>query len=94
MGKIADATFSAGGQEYAFGAYSTDTSFKDISAVYIFTKRTVNNGTGSHSFLYIGETSKLGSRIENHEKWGCVNSIRLQLYLCTRSGKRSKSSCD
>ena len=75
MGKIAEATFSAGGKDYSFNAYSTDTSFKDISAVYIFTKRTVSNGKGSHSFLYIGETGELGTRIKNHEKWDCVNAF-------------------
>ena len=73
MTKIADASFSAGGSKYDFKAYSTDTSFRDVSAVYIFTKRTVANNQGSHEFLYIGETGKLGVRIENHEKWNCVN---------------------
>ena len=73
MTKIADATFSAGGKEYAFAAYSADTRFNDVSAVYIFTKRTVVEGKGRHSFLYIGETGELGERISNHEKWRCVN---------------------
>ncbi|MYB37578.1 MAG: GIY-YIG nuclease family protein [Gammaproteobacteria bacterium] len=45
-----------------------------MSAVYIFTKRTVKDGKGSHLFLYIGETKELGTRIWNHEKWDCVNS--------------------
>ena len=74
MAKLADATFSAGGTEYSFTAYSADTSFKDVSAVYIFTKRSVKDGKGSHSFLYIGETGELGTRIANHEKWECVNN--------------------
>ena len=74
MAKLANATFSAGGSQYSFTAYSADTSFNDVSAVYIFTKRTVNEGKGSHSFLYIGETRELGTRIANHEKWACVNN--------------------
>ena len=74
MAELADATFSAGGSKYSFKAYSTDTSFNDVSAVYIFTKRTVKDGKGSHSLLYIGETGELGTRIANHEKWDCVNS--------------------
>ena len=74
MAELADATFSAGGSEYSFTAYSADTSFNDVSAVYSFTKRTVKDGKGSHSFLYIGETGELGTRIASHEKWDCVNS--------------------
>ena len=73
MAKIADATFSAGDKDYSFTVYSTDTSFNDVSALYTFTKRTVSNGKGTHQFLYIGETGELGTRIENHEKWDCVN---------------------
>ena len=73
MTKIAEASFSAGGEKYAFTAYSTDTRFNDVSAVYIFTKRTVSEGRGSHLFLYIGETGELGKRITDHEIWQCVN---------------------
>ena len=74
MAKLADATFSAGGSSYSFTAYSADTSFNDVSAVYIFTKRTMTDGKGTHSFLYIGETGELGTRIASHEKWHCVNN--------------------
>ena len=73
MTKLAEASFTAGGKKYAFTAYSTDTHFNDVSAVYIFTKRTVIDGKGTHSFLYIGETGELGRRISAHEKWQCVN---------------------
>lgn len=75
MGEIANVTFSADGEEYDFIAYSIDTQFEDdASAVYIFTKRTVRDGKGSHSLLYIGETGELGVRIEDHEKWPCVKA--------------------
>ena len=73
MSKIADATFAgASGTKYGFTAYTTDTDFENIGAVYIFTKRTVPNGKGSHKFLYIGETGELKDRISDHEKWPCV----------------------
>ena len=72
MTRIADASFAASGNMYAFTAYSLDTRFNDVSAVYIFTKRTVNEGKGSHTFLYVGETGELGKRISNHEKRYCV----------------------
>lgn len=74
MAKIAEATFSAHGSKYTFNVHGADTSFKDVGAVYIFTQRTVKNGKGTHSFLYIGETGELGTRIANHEKWACVNA--------------------
>lgn len=73
MGKIADATFKGETGEYKFEVFSADTSFNSVGAVYIFTKRTVgSDGTGTHTSLYIGETSSLADRIPNHEKWPCV----------------------
>jgi hypothetical protein len=73
MGKIADATFSeASGTKYSFGVYTLDTGFKNIGAVYIYTKRTVNEGKGTHEFLYIGETEELANRLSGHEKLPCV----------------------
>jgi len=74
MPKIANATFAGeSGEEYKFVAYSIDTTFKNVGAVYIFTKRTKKDGNWSHKFLYIGESEDLGDRIANHDKWDCVN---------------------
>ncbi|MDE2134485.1 MAG: GIY-YIG nuclease family protein [Alphaproteobacteria bacterium] len=74
MGKIATATFSGeSGTDYSFNVYTSDTTFKDISAVYIFTKRTEKDNKGTHELLYIGESDQLGTRIANHEKWDSVN---------------------
>jgi predicted GIY-YIG superfamily endonuclease len=75
MGKIADATFEGKFGTYAFEIYTTDTIFNSVGAVYIFSKRDVNlDGSGKHSFLYIGQTHSLKERIPNHEKWHCVRS--------------------
>jgi GIY-YIG catalytic domain len=76
MGKIATAIFKGkSGENYSFNVYASEgTTFKkDIGGVYIFTKRTVRDGKGSHSLLYIGETNSFGTRIPSHEKWSCVN---------------------
>ena len=55
MAKIGDADFvGVSGKKYAFGVYSTDTTFKDIGAVYIFSKRTERQGKGSHSMALCG----------------------------------------
>ena len=57
-----------------FTAYTTNTSFNDVSAVYIFTRRYLDSdGTNKYVSLYVGETRELGERIRNHEKWPCVN---------------------
>ena len=73
MAKIADATFKGAKGEYAFEVYPFDQSFNAVGAVYIFTKRAVDSsGKGLHTFLYIGETEDLSSRIPNHEKWPCA----------------------
>jgi len=73
MTKIADATFSGKTGSYQFKVYSSDTSFNDVGAVYVFTQRTVDSkGNGSHNLLYIGQAEELGKRISNHEKWPCV----------------------
>ena len=95
MTKIVETTFIAGGEEYAFNVYSIDTQFNDISAVYMFTKRTVSNGKGSHFVLYIGETGELGERIKNHEKWPCVIEQGCNC-ICVHSvnGKESRKAIE
>lgn len=70
MVKIADATFKGkSGTPYQFEVFPIDTAFNPIEAVYIFTERTVNNGVGSHRFIYIGEALDLQNRISGHEKF-------------------------
>lgn len=77
MGREGSVTYTisgASGKQYTLDTYTKDTTFKDISAVYIFTKR--YKGSQDKYFqdaLYIGESAELGTRIANHEKWPCVN---------------------
>lgn len=61
------------GKGYKFTAYTKDTSFYDVGAVYIFTRRVWEDGKYKYRFLYVGETEELGTRIRYHEKWDCVN---------------------
>ena len=69
MAKIDTVTFpSSSGKKHTFTAYTTDTVFPQVGAVYIFTKQ-VNN---SYTRLYIGQTDNLDERISNHEEWPCV----------------------
>lgn len=70
MTKISDAEFNG----YAFEVYSPDTTFNNVGAVYIFTKRIVDsNDQGTHTLLYIGQTESLQDRIPGHKKWSCAN---------------------
>ena len=64
------------GRDYRFQAYTTNHQFRDVGAVYIFTREENN----SYYRLYIGQTYELGERLLHHEKWACarrhnVNSI-------------------
>ena len=61
------------GTGYNFTAYTTDTSFNDVGAVYIFTRQVWQDEKYKYVFLYVGETEELGKRIRYHEKWDCVN---------------------
>lgn len=80
------------GKGYNFTAYTTNTSFKDVGAVYIFTKRRLDaDGTYKYRFLYVGETGELGTRIDNHEKRDCVNRYdcdSICIHLEENSSKR------
>jgi len=70
VGKVADTNLcGASGTKYKFGVYTLETSFKNIGAVYIFTKRVENDVKRNRDFLYIGQTEELADRIYNHEKW-------------------------
>ena len=69
MTQIGTVTFPSGsGTQYSFTAYTADTMFNEVGAVYIFTKR--ENST--YTRLYVGQTDNLEERISNHEKWPCV----------------------
>lgn len=86
MAKIEDVIFEGdSGKRYDFIAYTADTTFNDVGAVYIFTKRNLySDGSYKYTSLYVGQTSSLQDRIPSHEKWPCarkygVNSICIRL---------------
>lgn len=69
-------TFTGGsGTEYRFTAYSLDTTFSDVGAVYIITNRSQgSNGGYSHNRIYIGETGDLSERFDSHHKASCFEN--------------------
>jgi len=76
MPKIADYTIAgASGTKYTFGIYPRETSWKDVGAVYILTKRTIKqDGGGSHTHVYVGQTQNMNDRHMNHHKVECFDS--------------------
>jgi len=73
MAKIADYTVSGkSGSKYTFGMYEYPGTWKPVAAVYIITKRAVGaDGKGKHTNIYVGQTSNLSERQEDHHKQDC-----------------------
>jgi excinuclease UvrABC nuclease subunit len=73
--KLADLNLKGiSGKEYKFLVYPLGTKFKAIGGVYYISKRTKNqDGIGSHSPIYVGETSDLSERFDNHHKSSCFD---------------------
>lgn len=63
-----------GGRQYTFDVYPWGTSFKSLGAVYYISKR-IQRGDGSwgHTKIYIGQTSDLSERFDDHHKKDCFS---------------------
>lgn len=76
MPKLTEAMLSIigkSGKEYLFHIYSTDTTFQDIGAVYLFTKRKLaTDKKHYHTLIYCGITGDLSERFNNHHKVDCI----------------------
>jgi hypothetical protein len=71
--QLATATWTGqSGENYSFTVYPINTRFRAVGAVYIFSKRTISNGSATHRFIYIGETGDLSTRFDNHHKANCI----------------------
>ena len=88
----------ASGNTYDFIAYSIDSSFDNVGAIYVFTKQNYDSQrTSRYRPLYIGKTSELGDRIDGHEKWDCVNengANSICVYWESSATKRSTIETD
>ncbi|WP_315823316.1 GIY-YIG nuclease family protein [Paraflavitalea speifideaquila] len=58
------------GTQYTFTLYSGMPEFNSIGGVYVFTKAATVGG--SHTVIYIGMTSDLSTRFDNHHKMPCI----------------------
>jgi hypothetical protein len=62
------------GEKYRFDAWSIETRFKALGAVYFVTKRAMGNATynrASHDNIYIGQTANLADPFETHSRFDC-----------------------
>ena len=57
------------GKKYTYWIYEIGTSFKSIPGNYIFAKETKPN---TWAAVYIGQTSDLSERLDNHDEMPCV----------------------
>lgn len=73
MAKLADIEIAgASGKKYSFEIYPSDSTWNEIGAVYVVSKRTMKpGGGGSHEFIYVGQTDNLKERHANHHKANC-----------------------
>lgn len=58
---------------YGFSSFSDLTdAFKAIPALYAFTRRFPQDLSYTHDLVYVGETSDLSTRFNNHHKEHCI----------------------
>ncbi len=57
------------GREYTYKIYSLSTEFKRLPGNYVFARE---NTPGKFLPVYIGETSDLSERFDNHHKMPCI----------------------
>jgi predicted GIY-YIG superfamily endonuclease len=89
--KIADATFSGSTGKYAFEVYPLGTDFKNVGAVYIISRRSVDaQGKCTHTFIYIGQTGDLSERFDNHHKAKCFKNNKADC-ICVHFNSNEKS---
>lgn len=56
------------GKEYHYWIHKLGTNFKKVPGNYIFVRETEDN----HVPIYIGQTSDLSERFDNHHKMPCI----------------------
>lgn len=75
MAKLGTITYEGiSGTQYEFDVYIIDTSFNDVGAVYIITKRYQSESGYTHTHIYAGQTSDLSERFDDHHKKDCFDA--------------------
>jgi hypothetical protein len=82
------------GKKYLFYVYHFDTSFKELGAVYIVTRRYKNiNGRFLYEKIYIGQTENLSLCFINHTQEDCFNQYSANC-ICTCAEESEKIRLD
>ena len=91
MARLSTMTLTgASGAEYAFNVYPRSDTFKALGAVYFMSVRTVKtDGTGSHTWVYVGETGDLSKRPLNHHRKACFDRQGANALLIHAQSDRS-----
>ena len=64
----------ASGRSWTFDVGPRDTEFNAVGVVYVQSVRTRKaDGTGTHKFIYVGQTGDLSRRPLNHHTKGCFD---------------------
>jgi hypothetical protein len=78
--KYGSITFTGkSGEKYRFDAWSIETRFKALAAVYFVTRRARENTTynmASHDNIYIGQTANLADPFDTHSQFACFVKYR------------------
>ena len=75
MAEFGTTTFmGTSGAKYEFTAFSRDTKFKSVGAVYLVTRRLKESDGGyRHTHIYVGHTGDLAKRPLNHHRKPCFD---------------------
>jgi len=75
MAKLNTMTLTgASGTKYVFNVYPRSDTFKAVGAVYFLSVRTAKpDGSGTHNWVYVGETGDLSERPLNHHRKACFD---------------------
>ena len=73
MAKLGTIQFTGqSGAVFKFEIYPSSVDFNEVGGVYFVTKRTENSEGGfSHSRIYVGQTSDLSTRFDDHHRKHC-----------------------
>ena len=90
MSKLATMKFKgSSGKSYSFVVYPFDTSFKQVAAIYVVSRRyKSNNGSHSHDTLYIGQTDNLPERFGGHHKAYCFENHNANAICIHQAGSK------
>jgi hypothetical protein len=92
MSKIGTITLTGESKtKYTFNVYPRTDTFKAIGGVYFMThRREEQDGSGKHTFIYVGETGDLSDRPLNHHRKKCFDNNDANCVLIYAEGDHDR----